>query len=141
MTAPFEPPPEDDFDPGEADYLPPDDEDYPPPSAYTPLSGGDEPNVEAPLSENLEAMVGKAVLKRIQKEADAIADAKWAEILTPELYARLEAAAAAPVAGAARDFTRQSGTGAGAGAAGRTGTGVRIGRGVRARTHRPCLSA
>ncbi|GCB59720.1 MULTISPECIES: DUF4913 domain-containing protein [Rhodococcus] len=95
MTAPFEPPPEDDFDPGEADYLPPDDEDYPPPSAYTPLSGGDEPNVEAPLSENLEAMVGKAVLKRIQKEADAIAEAKWAEILTPELYARLEAAAAA----------------------------------------------
>lgn len=40
-------------------------------------------------------MVGKAVLKRIQKEADAIAEAKWAEILTPELYARLEAAAAA----------------------------------------------
>ena len=73
MTAPFEPPPEDDFDPGEADYLPPDDADFPPPSAYTPLSGGDESSVGAPLSENLEAMVGKAVLKRIQKEADAIA--------------------------------------------------------------------
>lgn len=51
----------------------------------------DEPAPE--LSAALDQLVEQAVMKCLQKEADGIAEAKWHEMLTPELYRQLEEAA------------------------------------------------
>lgn len=52
------------------------------------------------LSDVLDELVDKAVRKRLSVEADAIAAAKFEEVVTPELHAALTAAAEARIAAA-----------------------------------------
>ncbi|MFZ2175940.1 MAG: DUF4913 domain-containing protein [Rhodococcus sp. (in: high G+C Gram-positive bacteria)] len=81
-SAPDEPPEPSEYDPA------PEPGDYTPADEFDPdLAGADE------LSPQLAEFVQAAVTKRIRKEADAIAAAKFEEMLTPDLHQQLQAAA------------------------------------------------
>ncbi|BBE49106.1 MULTISPECIES: DUF4913 domain-containing protein [Rhodococcus] len=87
----FEPPPE-----GAYDEVPIDDPGDPAAAVVPDTAAPAEP--AAALSAQMEAFVARAMDKRISQEADAIAAAKFEEMLTPELHAQLQEAAQARLA-------------------------------------------